>query len=149
MQGIRTEEAILDEHDFRGIDDALENLDETDTDYILALIVGAIRSERFMDGSIKGIIESRTMARLVRMLWAADETVWRRDYQGVEPVSQRHLGDDDRRINAQELVAFFRTRVLNARIQRASASAMPRAFAFAAQRRSIEAPYRCKRICNV
>ena len=64
---------ILDEHGFKGIEAALESLDETDTDYILALIVGAIRSERFMDGNMKYLIEDRTMARLVRMLQAADE----------------------------------------------------------------------------
>ena len=64
---------ILDSHGFTHVDAALEDLDESDTEYVLAIIFGAVRSERFMEGNLKGLIESRSMARLVRMLQAVDE----------------------------------------------------------------------------
>lgn len=63
----------LDSHGFTQVDAALENLDESDTEYVMAVIFGAVRSERFMEGNLKGLIESRTMAKLVRMLQTADE----------------------------------------------------------------------------
>ena len=65
---------ILHSHGFTHVDAALEDLDESDTEYVLAIIFGAVRSERFMEGNLKSLIESRSMARLVRMLQAADET---------------------------------------------------------------------------
>lgn len=50
---------ILDNHGFTNIESALENLDESDTEYVMAVIFGAVRSERFTEGNLKALIESR------------------------------------------------------------------------------------------